>query len=145
MHAMSAYHGLYKYKYCSCEDHGDTTNTPCGRQHSIRTQQYSGHCMLLCTYVLVLWAVRALFSCRLIQLPARIGDLCNLREFHVRSNCLSYLPATVLNMTPYTFTGTTCTATGGRKCCSKTCYFYDIVEANCYMLLISGELILSNT
>ena len=42
---------------------------------------------------------------RLLTLPYHIGDLHRLTELHIRNNCIKFLPASILHLQLYTFTG----------------------------------------
>ena len=42
---------------------------------------------------------------RLTALPNRIGLLKNLKELHVRKNCLKYFPISIKDLSLYTFSG----------------------------------------
>lgn len=44
-------------------------------------------------------------SLRLQHLPSQIGLLKNLKELHIRRNCLKYFPMSITELPLYTFSG----------------------------------------
>ena len=46
-----------------------------------------------------------MYTCRLKRLPARIGNLTELKELHLRTNQLRYYPISITELDIYTING----------------------------------------